>query len=49
MDFESNERLLKAYKSHRNENIFDGKYIMQTLRENQGLVDILTKSRLIVV
>ena len=40
MDFKNNERLLKAYKSHCNANIFDWKYNMQTLRESQGLVDI---------
>ena len=40
MGFERNERLLKAYKSHRDTNIFDGKFIMQTLRESCGLVDI---------
>ena len=51
MDFKNNERLLNAYKSHCNANIFDWKYNMQTLRESQGLVDIsdYSKSYLIVV
>ena len=40
MDFANNKRLLKAYKSHRDANVFDGKFIMQTLRESCGLVDI---------
>jgi hypothetical protein len=40
MGFQNIEKLCKAYKSHRDANIFDGKYILQTLRESCGLVDI---------
>jgi hypothetical protein len=40
MGFDSNEKLCKVYKSHRDANIFDGEYILQMLRESCGLVDI---------
>jgi hypothetical protein len=40
MGFENNERLLKAQKAPRDANIFDGKHIMQMLRESCGLADV---------
>jgi hypothetical protein len=41
--FENNKRLLKAYKSHRDASIFDGKYIMQMLCKSCGLINISVK------